>query len=129
MKNITRFITACSLLACLSNAFAAVSVAAVPPVPFNGSDYVGKIDAASYQTTMNDGQKEILVMTSKDDKNQDNQLSGLTLKINADDLPFGLTLASAIGKKVAVSFSNGNYDIASVTIITDKYYYGPQDSK
>lgn len=109
-------------MTCLSSAFAAVKVASIPTVPFNGSDYVGEIVAAEYQTNSNESR--ILIMTTGDNKNQRNQFASLTLSIDANDLPLGNTLAGSVGKKIAVIFSNGNYEIADVTIITDKYYYG-----
>lgn len=123
MKKSIYTLTAISLLMSATTTFAAVKVAAMPTVPFNGSDYVGVIQAASFNTTIDGSPKVIRIMTSVDEKSG-GQIKGLTLDINNEDLPLGFTLANSVGKKVSVTFSNAAYDIAYVNIVTDEYYYG-----
>lgn len=124
MKKSIYTLTAISLLMSATTTFADVKVAAMPTVPFNGSDYVGVIQAASFNNTKIDGSPKVIrIMTSVDEKSG-GQIKGLTLDINNDDLPLGFTLANSVGKKVSVTFSNAAYDIAYVNIVTDEYYYG-----
>lgn len=119
MKNIIKIATLVITLIGISTTYAAIKADGLSP---NGSgiskDYIGTIMAASY-----DGQS-VKIMTLSDTKNNESGLPGLTLTIDDKDLPFGLTLASNVGKKLAVSFADYNYDIASVSIITDEYWNG-----
>jgi hypothetical protein len=97
MKKITSFLTAIVVLAFTTAASAVIQSAASPQEIYNGKDYVGKIVATSYKVDADNGQ-QILIMT-KADKMNESSLSGLTISITDKDLPYGMTLANAIGKK------------------------------
>lgn len=105
----------------ISNAFSDVKVAALPQIPYNGKDYVATIVAATY-TVNHKGKPSILISTLSDDENNQSGLPGLAIKIDGHDLPFGLTLANSVGKKLAVMFMNAKYQINVVQIITDEYW-------
>ncbi len=111
-------------LVCANSVFASIQPGALPTVPFNGSDYVGTIDAVAYHAAQPGGNHaEILVMTSADKKHTANQFPGFTIKIDGDDLGLGYALASSIGEKIAVTFDDANYHIGSISVVSDKYYY------
>lgn len=114
------------MLANAPHAVAAIKVATLPNVPYKGQDYVGKVVAAIYDVEHADQSEaaSILVVTASDDENNQSKLPGLTIKIDGKDLPFGYNLINAVGKKVAVSFSNTQYDIRSISVITDQYWKG-----
>ncbi|EKD71180.1 MAG: hypothetical protein ACD_46C00260G0005 [uncultured bacterium] len=102
-----------------TNSIAAIKVPAGLPDNNNNKDYVGTIVAAEYKAG------SLSIVTGADPKNNDSNLRGLTLLIDGDDVPFGLTLANSVGKKIAVNFHNGiNYIINDITIITDEYWNG-----
>lgn len=121
MKKMGLVISLIMLLLSTSNAFALIQVAAQPKQPYDGHDYIGDIIAAALP---NDSGQEILIVTSSASKKNESSLENLTIKINGKDFPFGLTLASLVGKQVQIIFNNtnSNYDIKYVTIITDDYY-------
>lgn len=135
MKKLAIIITSLSMLIGASNAFAAIT--AKLNQPSNGEDYVGKVVAATYDSNLN-GQPEIQILSVHDGKN-DSNLPSLYLTIDGKDLPFGMILATAIGKKIAVYGSNLVHtnpdiqntpiaEIKNMLIVTDDYWYG-QDSK
>lgn len=121
MKKISILISSLMLLASISSVFASIKVGALPEQPWiSGAAYVGDIVAAELD---NDKPQEILIVTGVDNKNNETRLEGLSIRINGKDFPFGLTLANSVGKKIAVIFSNSNYDISHIMIITDDYWY------
>ncbi len=123
MKKLISALTALVVTVFATGAFATIEPASTPQAAYNGKDYVGKIVAASYNSDDANGQ-EILLMTKVDKMNESNVTGGFTIRITDKDIPFGLTLAGAIGKKIAVSFKNSNYEISSVDLITDEYWNG-----
>ncbi len=124
MKKLVSTLSALTILACATASFAEIKVGATPSQPFEGKDYVGEIDASSYEVQKNNQQQTILIMTSADPELNDSNLTGLTLVINEKDLPLGISLVNAVGKKIAVSFANANYEISYVSVVTPKYWNG-----
>jgi len=122
MKKLISALTAMVVTMFATGAFATIEPAATEQSPYNGKDYVGQIVAASYSNDANG--KEILLMTKVDKMNESNVTGGFTIRVTDKDIPFGLTLAGAVGKKIAVSFKNSNYEISSVDLITDEYWNG-----
>ena len=122
MKKLSTALACLMMLTNAPYATAAIQLAATPKVPYKGQDYVGKIVAAIYDVEHADQTANILIVTASDDQNNQSQLPGLTIKIDAKDLPFGYTLTNAVGKRIAVSFSNAKYDIRSISVITNQYW-------
>ena len=118
----TIFLAVLTALLSASNSFAAIKVISESPQPSNGKDYVGTIVAAIYNNE-ND-QSKVTILTVKDKKNESN-LPALHFTIDGNDLPFGMTLASAIGKKIAVyGGANINDQLSNIQLITDEYWNG-----
>lgn len=129
MKKIAVFFASAFLAAHVSTALAEIQVATFPSQPYNGHDYVGTIVAAAYSPMLPTDQNDLLIITTRDDKMDRSDLKGLSLRISGKDLPFGLTLANSVGKKVAVLFTNANFNIGYVAIVTDTYWNGGDDLK
>ena len=107
----------------LSNAFASMTVVSgANQEPSNQKDYVGKIVAAVY-TTEND-QPKLMILTIRDKASESN-LPALNFSVDGVDMQFGMTLASSIGKKIAVyGGANTNDRLTNIQLVTDEYWNG-----
>lgn len=122
MKKISLFIAVIALITSMSNVFASVKGPMLPPVePFNGKVYVAKIIAAYYQVENSGVNPYVVITTTSDDKFNQSGLKKFPITIDGKDLPFGFSLMNSVGKKIAVTFLNQNYDIKQIEIVTDEY--------
>lgn len=127
MKKIAVVLSTLALMSSFS-AFADIKASAGSDFPFNNKDYVGEIVAAEVMQASGNKQ-EVLLVTEADQKSNESNVKSLSLTLNKDDYALGLMLANSMGKKIAVTFKDGNYDASSITIITDKYWNGDNSLK
>lgn len=124
MKRITTIASALLICMLTSTSFAAVKFGYAPSTPSNGKDYVGKITAVQYFADQNSGSQKISIITSADPKlNENNAIKGGTIEFSDQDFQMGMALAANVGKNVAVS-ADRNFNIISVTIVTNEYWNG-----
>jgi hypothetical protein len=124
MKKFVSILSSLAIIACASTSYADVKVGGTPQQGYNGEDYVGEIVASTYEVRKDNQPQSIVIMTVADKDLNASNLPALTLVITDKDLPLGLSLADAVGKKLAIAFSNANYEISYVSVVTPKYWNG-----